>query len=115
MRKLYAVLGVLIVASMVLSACATPTAAPTEAPVVEPTEAPVVTEAPTETEETVVPYNGKGGWLDQIVVSVVTKDSAVTQLEAGAIDIYANGLSASDFPAIQEAGLSYSTASRIVL
>jgi len=111
MRKLYAVLGVLIVASMVLSACATPTAAPTEAPVVEPTEAPVVTEAPTETEETVVPYNGKGGWLDQIVVSVVTKDSAVTQLEAGAIDIYANGLSASDFPAIQEAGLSYSTAS----
>ena len=108
MRKLYSVLGVLVAAIMVLSACTTPTAAPTEAPVVVPTEAPVVTEAPTETE---VPFNGKGGWLDEIIVSVVNADSAITQLKAGAIDIYANGLSSKDFPAIQEAGLSYSTAS----
>ncbi len=91
-----------------MSACTTPTAAPTEAPVVEPTEAPVVTEAPTETE---VAFNGKGGWLDEIIVSVVNADSAITQLKAGAIDIYANGLSSKDFPAIQEAGLSYSTSS----
>jgi len=108
MRKLYSVLGILVAAIMVLSACTTPTAAPTEAPVVEPTEAPVVTEAPTETE---VAFNGKGGWLDEIIVSVVNADSAITQLKAGAIDIYANGLSSKDFPAIQEAGLSYSTAS----
>ncbi|MEN6528269.1 MAG: ABC transporter substrate-binding protein [Anaerolineaceae bacterium] len=108
MRKLYSVLGILVAAIMVLSACSTPTAAPTEAPVVEPTEAPVVTEAPTETE---VAFNGKGGWLDEIIVSVVNADSAITQLKAGAIDIYANGLSSKDFPAIQEAGLSYSTSS----
>ncbi len=38
-KKLFAVLGVLIMASMILSACAQPTAAPTEAPV-PPTEAP---------------------------------------------------------------------------
>lgn len=43
-KKLFAVLGVLIMVSMILSACAQPTAAPTEAPVA-PTEAPA---APTE-------------------------------------------------------------------
>ena len=125
MRKLYALLGILIAATMVLSACTTPTAAP-EAPVVEETEAPVVeeTEAPAETEAPVIELEKcvppemaaptterKGGWLDEIVVSVVTADSAVTQLEAGAIDIYANGLSSKDLPAIQEAGLAYSTSS----
>ncbi len=123
MRKLYVVLGVLIAATMVLSACATPTAAPeapagTEAPVVE-TEAPVVeTEAPVVELEKCVPpemaaptTERKGGWLDEIIVSVVNADSAITQLEAGAIDIYANGLSSKDLPAIQEAGLAYSTAS----
>ena len=50
-KKLFAVLGVLIMVSMILSACATPTAAPTEAPVA-PTEAPV---APTEVPPTVAP------------------------------------------------------------
>mgnify|MGYP001007756921 CR=1 FL=1 len=55
MRKLYAILGVIMVTALVLSACATPTAAPTEAPVVEPTEAPVATEAPVETEEASIP------------------------------------------------------------
>jgi len=89
MRKLYAVLGVLIAATMVLSACATPTAAP-EAPVV--TEAPdtagvtVPTEAP---EETAIAHNGKGAWLDKVIFTAVADaDSAVAQLQAGAIDIY---------------------------
>lgn len=50
-KKLFAVLGVLIMVSMVLSACATPTAAPTEAPVA-PTEAPA---APTEVPPTMAP------------------------------------------------------------
>ena len=44
-KKLFAVLGVLIMVSMILSACAQPTAAPTEAPVA-PTEAPAPTEVP---------------------------------------------------------------------
>ena len=56
MRKLYSVLAVLVVASMLLSACATRTPAPTEAPVVEqPTEAPVETEAPAAPVETEAP------------------------------------------------------------
>ena len=44
-KKLFAVLGVLVMVSMILSACAQPTAAPTEAPVA-PTEAPAPTEVP---------------------------------------------------------------------
>lgn len=119
MRKLYAILGVIMVAALVLSACTTPTAAPTAAPEVPvATEAPVPEPEPTEAAASCVALaaaapttDRKGGWLDEIVVSVVTSDSAVTQIEAGAIDIYANGLSSKDLPAIQEAGLSYSTAS----
>jgi len=109
------VLGLIVAASMLLSACGTPaTQAPaaTEAPVA--TEAPteVVTEAPTEAPTEVptpAPTTRKGGWLDEIVMTVVSKDSVITQLQAGAIDIYANGLSSADFPAIKEAGLGYVT------
>jgi len=45
MRKLMTVLGVLVVLSMVLTACATPTPAPTQPPAEQPTAAP---ETPTE-------------------------------------------------------------------
>ena len=129
-RYTFLAMSLLIVASMVLAACQ-PAAAPvvTEAPAepvateapAEPvaTEAPaepVATEAPTEapTEEPTpepVVSTRKGGWLDEIVISVVEGESAVTQLQAGAIDIYANGLSSKDLPAIKDSGLSYSTAS----
>ena len=37
----------------------------------------------------------------------VGADSAVTQLQAGAIDVYAEGLAAADLPSIQQAGLKY--------
>ena len=46
MRKLSVVLAVLIIASMVLGACSTPTPAPTSAPAAEPTKAPAATEPP---------------------------------------------------------------------
>ena len=82
MRKLYAILGVLIAATMVLSACAKPTAAPTAAP-----EVPAATEAPVV--ETAIPHNGKGAWLDKVIFTAVADaDSVVAQLQAGAIDIY---------------------------
>lgn len=103
-NRLMFVLGLLVIASMILSACGggSPDAPKaTEAPVTQAaaTEAPAVpTEAPT---------TRRGGWLDEIVFSVVTKDSAVTQLTAGAIDVYAGGLSSADFPTIKDAGLSY--------
>ncbi len=110
-KRLTHLFGLLIIVTMVLSACTktqTPvpsaaTEAPsegaaTEAAETEPTT--VVTEAP-------APTTRKGGWLDEINFSVVDSDSAITQIQAGAIDIYADGLAASDFPAIVEAGLPY--------
>lgn len=126
-RYTFLAMSLLIVASMVLAACqpaATPvvteapaepvaTEAPAEPVATEAPAEPVATEAPTEepTAEPTPESTRKGGWLDEIVMSVVEGDSAVTQLQAGAIDIYANGLSSRDLPAIQEAGLAYSTSS----
>lgn len=129
-RKLFVVLSLVLALSMLISACTstgqTQVTVPTEADVepttaaqaeptaasAEPTEAsggepiePTATTAPAATSDR------KGGWLDEIVMSVITSDSAITQLQAGAIDIYANGLSSKDLPALQEAGLSYSTSS----
>ncbi len=53
-KKLFAVLGVLVIFSMVLAACAPATPAATEAPVEQPAEpaAPEATEAPAPAEET---------------------------------------------------------------
>jgi len=62
----------------------------------------VVTEEPTPE-----PTTRKGGWLDEIVISVVSTSSAVTQIQAGALDIYASGLSSASLPEIEEAGLDY--------
>ena len=127
-RKSFVVISLLVVLSMVLAACQTTTppvveptqaqvsptdapaqpteAAPTDAPA-QPTEA-APTEAPTEAAPATT---RKGGWLDEIVFSVISADSAITQLEAGTIDIYANGLSSKDLPALQDSGLAYSTSS----
>jgi ABC-type oligopeptide transport system substrate-binding subunit len=107
MRKMFTLLSLLVIASMVLAACAPATA--TEAPEVAteaaPTEGPAATEAPTEEG----PTTRTGGWLDTIVASVVSSDSAITQLEAGAIDVYASGLSSADLKTIQDAGLNYTS------
>src|SRR5512144_1743696 len=78
-NRLMLVLSLLVVASMILTACGTPatateppaTTAPTEAPTVAPTEA-----APT-AEPTPVPTTRHGGWLDEIAFSSVASDSAV--------------------------------------
>lgn len=107
-KRMFNMFGLLMILSLILASCTnTPavtqavdateeaaTAEVTTAPVVEETEAPVAT-------------TRKGGWLDEINFSVVANDSAVTQIQAGAIDIYADGLAASDFPSITEAGLPY--------
>jgi peptide/nickel transport system substrate-binding protein len=107
-NKLFLVVSLIIVATMILAACAQPTAAPTEAPTAAPTEA--TTAAPT-AEPTKPPTTRHGGWFDEVDFSVVTGESVITQLKAGAIDIYVDALSAADLPAIKEAGLPYATAS----
>jgi peptide/nickel transport system substrate-binding protein len=114
--------GVLAAVSMVLAACqTTPTTAPT-AVVEEPTEAApmeaTATEAaptevtPAEETPTEVPTaeqtTRKGGWFDEIDFSVVDSESALTQIQAGAIDLYTDPLASAELPAIEQSGLSYS-------
>jgi peptide/nickel transport system substrate-binding protein len=108
-NRLFVLLGLLVIASMVLAACGGAVA--TEAPVVEETEAPAepqATEAPATEEPAAPATTRKGGWLDEITVTVVGADSVITQLQAGAIDMYSSGLASSDLPAILEAGLKSS-------
>src|SRR5512145_2643506 len=95
-KSLYYALSFLVMISMVLAACAPQAAATTEAPSPAETEAPVATEAPATGEPTgeptAAPRARHGGWLDEIDVSVVDGESAISQLQAGAIDLYSYGL-----------------------
>ncbi|NLW73114.1 MAG: ABC transporter substrate-binding protein [Chloroflexi bacterium] len=112
-RKLFTVLSVVIVASMLLAACGQLSVAPTAEP-------PVVTEAPTEApaeaptaEPTPEPTPEKttrvGGWLDEIVYTVADPAAVLTQIQAGDVDIYAEGLGPAQLEAIKESGLGYSS------
>jgi peptide/nickel transport system substrate-binding protein len=106
-KKLYSVLSLLILLSMVLAACA-PAATATEAPAVM-TEEPAATMAPTEapTAEPAMTHTARhGGWLDEIDLSVVDGASAISQLQAGTIDYYSFGLASDVYPAIKDAGLN---------
>ena len=62
------------------------------------------TQAPTEA-PTAEPTDRNGGWLDEIEYSVVDGDSAISQIQAGAIDFYSFTLASDAYPAIKEAGL----------
>ncbi len=103
-KHLYYVISLLVALSMVLTACAPQAAATTEAPQVQ-TEEPAVTEAPTAAPTEVPTTERHGGWLDEIDVSVVDGSSAISQIQAGAIDFYSFALASDTYPAIQEAGL----------
>jgi peptide/nickel transport system substrate-binding protein len=110
-KHLYFVLSMLVAISMVLAACAPqvpatqPPAVQTEEPAATdvPTEEPAATEAPTEEPVTTERH---GGWLDEIDISVVDGASAISQIQADAIDFYSFALASDQFPAIQDAGLS---------
>ena len=90
-KRMMIVLGLVIAISMVLTACG-PSATPT------PTAAPVA-------QATATPRHG--GWLDEIDVSVVSQDSVLSQLQAGAINAYTFGLSSAQLSALKSSGLSY--------
>ena len=113
LKPLYYVMSLLVVLSLALSACAPQAATPSQAPAAQ-TEAPVVTEALTEAATAaptqVPPTDRHGGWLDEIDVSAVAGDSALSQLQAGAIDYYSFNLASDALPAIKESGLPYSEA-----
>ncbi len=104
--KVFHLFSLLVALSLALAACAPQQATETEAPVAE-TEAPVVTEAPAATEEPAATATTRhGGWLDEIDISVVAGDSALSQIQAGAIDFFSFNLASDVYPAIQESGLS---------
>jgi peptide/nickel transport system substrate-binding protein len=102
LKKLYGVLSVLVVLSMVLAACA-PAASPTAEAPVAATDAPVATEEPAA--EVPAATERHGGWLDEIDISVVSADSALSQIQAGTIDFFSFNLASDAFPAIKEANL----------
>jgi peptide/nickel transport system substrate-binding protein len=111
-KILYTLFSLLLVAAIALGACA-PQQLPEEpGPVatvvpVEPTEEGAMTEEPAMTDEPAAPMTERhGGWLDEIDISVVAGDSAISQLQAGTIDFYSFGLASDVYPAIQEAGLN---------
>lgn len=90
-------LGLLVAISMVLASCGpTPTATPIA----------ITTEEPGPTG----PQFYHGGWADEIDFAVVGADSAVTQLNANAIDMYITTLARpTDLQAIKDAGLERSS------
>jgi hypothetical protein len=73
-RKIFTLISLLVVFSMALAGCGQAT---TEQPA--ETQAPVVTEAPAAATEAPAATSRHGGWLDEIDVSVVDGDSAITQ------------------------------------
>ncbi len=90
------VIGLLVVASMILSACGGETVTP------------VVTAEPTPP-----PVTRTGAWVDQIVFTGIDQaEAAVTQLQAGEIDVYAYGVAdAVLFETVKaDPNLSYTTA-----
>ncbi|PWH14239.1 MAG: ABC transporter substrate-binding protein [Anaerolineae bacterium] len=112
--RLFQLMGLLMALSLVLAACApqaTPTPQATQPPAVETQPPAVETEAPAEPtptpEPTVPPTTRKGGWLDEVVFTVVESDSAIQQIQAGAIDIYTFGLASNKLSDIKNSGLKY--------
>jgi len=104
-NRLMLVLGLLVTVSMVLSACggATATTAPaTQAPVVSATATEAPTAIPTEP-----PVTRHGGWLDEIDYSIVDAQSAITQIGAGAVDLFSYGLASDKLADIKSAKLCY--------
>jgi len=85
-NRISIVVGLLVVFSMMLASC-----------------------GPAATKFTGVParVSGQGGWLDEIDYSIVEASSAITQISAGAIDLFSYGLAANKLAEIKSANLCY--------
>ena len=94
-KRLYYALSLLVLVSLVLTACAPQVAATTEAPAqteapVQQTEEPSATEEPTEAVPTELSTTRTGAWVDEVIFTKQdSAEAAVSQLNAGELDIYA--------------------------
>ncbi|HEY3474326.1 MAG TPA: ABC transporter substrate-binding protein, partial [Anaerolineales bacterium] len=95
-KHLYYALSLLVMFSIVLTACAPQVAATTEAPAqteapVQPTDEPAMTEAPTESPVPTEPATDRtGAWVDEVIFTKQdSAEAAVSQLNAGEMDLYA--------------------------
>jgi len=102
-KRFMIALGLLMAVSMVLSACGPSTTA-TTAPATQPASA---TEAPTAAPTAVPPTTRHGGWLDEIDYSIVDAQSVITQIGAGAVDLFSYGLASDKLAEIKAANLCY--------
>ena len=113
--RLMAILGLLVVASMILSACGGATAQPTEPPQ-QATEPPAATPEATATEPptpTPEPVTRKGAWVDELVFSEQPENAVcIAQLQAGDLDSCPESNSnPDDFKVVAaDPNLTYSTA-----
>jgi branched-chain amino acid transport system substrate-binding protein len=116
-KRIFALLSLLILASLVLAACA-PAATPTEAPTTPPTEAPVMTEAPTTapteapamTEEpTVAPTEASMGGMPEACADNADQKACAVIPPGGSIKIGYAGPMTGDYSSfgidISQAGL----------
>jgi len=122
-KKLFCVVSLLIVLSMLLASCQTTvtqvvtqvvkeTSVVQQTSVVKETQIVQVT-APPQATATPAPSARKGAWVDQIVFTSIDQASAaVTQLQANDIDVYAYTVSdATVFQTVKgDSNLSYTTA-----
>jgi len=100
-NKLNSVLSLLILLSLVLTACAPATPTPTKAPAAL-TEEPGATQAPTEAPvPTEPPVTRTGAWVDEVILTEENSaDAAISKLAAGDIDLYA--YTVAEAPAYEE-------------
>lgn len=112
-RKFGYLLTLLVVFSIILAACAPAQSTSTEEPSMPEPQAPAATEAPAAdpTEEPAMPgTDRKGAWLDEVIFTEENSaEAAVSQLNAGQLDIYAyNVAEAPVFETVKSSsGLAY--------
>jgi peptide/nickel transport system substrate-binding protein len=104
-KRISILLALVVVVSMLLVACGADNATPEVVETKAPEEVPWDPYAGLSAQSA----GSVGGWLDTISMTLVSSDTAVTQIEAGVVDIYASNLSTpQDFAAIADAGLDRS-------